>query len=180
MACESASRHVWMRQDAEARREPDFSDLRLRWVLVDPPLKERLAPVRPPKPLPATNQPSPEEWAKAARHLHKAMRLRRIRHLLAKVYSLSRQGLERRAVKEICTFIHEAMLNKEYDQIDVLFQGADVDQLMPSMAISFLMTTLPVRGDLSAELRKDFVDRATRSIKARWGREEADELRFYL
>lgn len=114
------------------------------------------------------------------RRLREAAKTSRLRRFLNRVYALSRGGASRLAINEIYVFLHEVMLNKDFSQINETFRSADVDELQPSMVISFLMATIPVKASLSTDLRRDFVDRAYKSIKARWGRERAEEIRFYL
>lgn len=99
---------------------------------------------------------------------------------LYSLYMLARLQAERQAVSAVYSFMHEAIQAGEYPLIDVAFQMVDEHELQPSMAISFLMSTLPVKDRLSSTLRRSFAARAEKHIKAKWGKAEAKELRFYI
>jgi hypothetical protein len=87
---------------------------------------------------------------------------------------------ERIAINEIYRFFHSALTRGNYTLVDKVFETADEKSLVPATTISFLIATIPMKARLSFRVRRKFVARAKKSIRTRFGRNEAAEILYYL
>ena len=101
-------------------------------------------------------------------------RMLRIHEFLNKLYLLSEAMEEHAASDEIFNFMDDSLLDEDFDTCNESLNQAEVEKVLPSSIVSFLMVTLRAKDKLPA--RAKFLQRALEALAQERGKENAEKL----
>jgi hypothetical protein len=106
--------------------------------------------------------------------MHEESRMLHILEFLNKLYLLSEALEEHKASDEVFNFMDDSLLDEDFDACNESLSQVQVEKILPSSMVSFLIVTRRAKDKLPA--RAEFLEKAVEALTQERGKEKAEKL----